>query len=129
MSVIKVQFSLGWCLNHECKNYNQSVFLSWVPQEYICRLCSEEGRTLAEKQWPERYDNLDFYQVRLEFDYSAPEDLWQGLCVVTDESYISGRNIWNIRNPNIKTEKHAKKTATDALAYLQRATESVLEPG
>jgi len=128
MGVTKAMFSQGYCLNDECKDYNQGVFLSWVGHTYICLCCNEVGRTKFEKHWPTWYDNLDFNQVRLEFMYWAPDDTFKSLCIITDESKDKACNVWNIQNPNIKTEKQAKKIATDALGYLQRADHTIFEP-
>ena len=115
-------------MNKTCNEYTKSFFITYLTEEYICYHCNKPGIALFEKQWPERYDNLDFYQVRLEYSYHAPTNRWSDICVVTHESSQKNGNIWNIRNPNIRTERNALKTATNVLAFLQRADNSVLEP-
>jgi hypothetical protein len=129
MGVIKATFSQGYCLNDECEEFSKGVFLSGCATIYFCHRCKEPGTAEIEKHWPDWYDSLDFSQVRLEFNFYAPEGRYLGLCIVTDTSCEKVGNIWNVQSPNIKTEKLANKTATDVLAYLQRADQSIFEPG
>jgi hypothetical protein len=128
MGVTKAMFSQGYCLNEECAEFCKGVFLQGTAGVYHCFRCRTDGIAETEKHWPSRYDSLEFNQVRLEYNFWAPENRYRDICIITDESRDKPANAWNMMSPNVKTEKHAKKVATDVLAYLQRADSTIFEP-
>lgn len=126
-----MQRGVGICRTPDCRDYNKDVLLlENVPAKYICRQCMRHGITSREMGSCLSPTNMEFFQVRVEFNFHPVPGEWEGkyrsLVIVTDETMRKDGNVYTLRSPLIRTEKRALEVATALLANLMTDPESAL---
>lgn len=119
----------GYCMNHECSDYKRDVFLMGHRGEYRCNRCIQYGHTENEVGSTENDHSLDFYQVRVEFNFDCLNKKYLGVAIVTDETMPKNGNVYTLKSPIIKAEKRALAVAENLLGRLMRADDSIFKKG
>ena len=124
----KLVRAIGICRNRECDEYNKDVFLINHGDFYDCPRCKVAGIYQKEQGLTLNTTSLDFYQVRVEFNYDPNENRFRGVAVVTDESMPKdGGNVYTLKSALIRTEKRALEVATALLGNLMHADSRVFD--
>ena len=124
----KLRRGVGICRNADCEEHNKDIFLVNHGNSFVCPRCRKQGFYLQEQGTTLNNTSLDFYQVRVEFNYSPHEDRFRSIAIVTDESMPkSGGNVYTLKTPLIRTDKRALEVATALLGNLMQATEEVFD--
>ena len=128
MHVSKLDRAAGICRNRECEEFNKDVFLLNHEGEFNCPRCRKTGLYLQECNTTLNNHSLDFYQVRVEFNYDPNEDRFRGIAIVTDESVPKdGGNVYTLKSALIRTDKRALEVATALLGNLMHADSRVFD--
>lgn len=125
--------AVGYCRTDGCTDFvkGKFVYSSETEPRHFCSVCKQFGMVIKE-DWSVKYPgNMDFYQVRVEYDFRPSliptgTGRWAGVAIVTDTSLPDTGNIYYLQSPLIKTDKRALDTATAILAGLLRDPEAVI---
>jgi len=112
--------SVSYCVNPECDDAGSGRFhLGKVDPETYCNICHQLSTIV-----PETFDysgGQPYRQVRVEYDYFAPEARYRGLAIVTNEAIPEAEGgIHTFRSPLIKTPKRALTAAEHRLSNLSQ---------
>lgn len=130
MKITKLKRAVGICRNLECEEYNKDVFLLDHAPNFNCTRCHKLGRYLPETSGVLDSASMNFYQVRVEFNYDPDKDIFRSIAIVTDESLDkSGGNVYTLKTPLIKTEKRALAVAEALLSNLMQPTADLFDGG
>ena len=128
MHVSKLDRAAGICRNRECEEFNKDVFLLNHEGEFNCPRCRKTGLYLQECNTTLNTSSLDFYQVRVEFNYDPDRAQFRSIAIVTDESMDKEKgNVYTLKSPLIRTDKRALQVATTLLGNLMQATSAVFD--
>lgn len=126
--------AVGYCRTDGCEDFNRGKFVFTGSPEptHFCTKCGVYGMVVKE-EWHTKYaDNMDFYQVRLEYNFTpslVPNvhiGRWCCEAIVTDEVLPKTGNVYYMKSPLISTEKRALEVATSVLSALMRDPEETL---
>ena len=128
MQMSKLVRAVGICRNKECAEYNKDIFLINHDDLFNCPRCRKSGLYRPEQGTTLNTTSLDFYQVRIEFNYDPNLDKFRSIAIVTDESMSKeGGNVYTLKSALIRTEKRALEVATALLGNLMHADERVFD--
>ena len=128
MQMSKLVRAIGICRNRECEDYNKDVFLINHGDYFDCPKCKAAGIYQKEQGLTLNNTSLDFYQVRVEFNYDPNEDRFRSIAIVTDESMPKeGGNVYTLKSALIRTDKRALEVATALLGNLMHADVRVFD--
>lgn len=119
----------GYCMNSECTDYKRESFLMGHKGNFRCSSCTQFGHSENEEGNTENDYSLDFYQVRVEFNFDCIEKKYRGLAIVTDETMPKTGNVYMLCSPLIKAQKRALAVAENLLGRLMRADDSIFKKG
>src|SRR5574338_920129 len=88
----------GYCLNEECTDYKKEVFLMEHRGDYRCNRCLHIGITENETGTTENDYSLEFYQVRVEFNFDCLSRKYLGIAIVTDETMPKTGNVYHLKS-------------------------------
>lgn len=124
----KLKRAIGICRNQACVDYNKDMLLINHGDEFACPKCKALGRYKLEIGLTENLTSLNFYQVRVEFNYDPDLDIYRSIAIVTDETMPKeGGNVYTFKSALIRTDKRALKVAETILGNLMLATEDVFD--
>lgn len=115
-------------MNPECTDFHNGVFLMAHSGEFKCPRCHKIGRKVMEYGETDTLA-LDFWQVRVDFNYDVVSNDFRAVAIVSDESLSKSGNIYRLYTPILKTEKRALQTAEQILGALMRADNSIFAKG
>jgi len=106
-----------YCPNAECV----SAFELMVSMADVASPCARCGRYRDIEQESGSYDGEEqfFYEVMVEYNFTAEERRYREMAIVRDETRAGG-NTYRLRSPLIKAEKRALKIAEAVLANLNQ---------
>ena len=120
---------VGFCTSPECVDFHKGVFLMAHSSDFKCPRCHKFGRKVMEYGETDNDYTLDFWQVRIEFNYDVVLDKYQGLAILSDEAMPKDGNIYTLYTPLVKTEKRAIALAEQLLGTLMRTDDSIFAKG
>lgn len=116
---MKLDRSIGICLNEKCEKYGRSVMLVNQPC-YHCPHCAKRGKHVAEVG-SYTGDPSIFQEVRVEFDYDVSLDSYRQTAIVRDDELrylVEDPGIYTFKSPLIRTDVRALKSAESLLSIL-----------
>lgn len=128
--------AVGFCKTEGCEKFNQGTFLfsSHHDPIHVCAQCHRRGEVVKEEWSVKEPGNLNFRQVRVEYNYvpSLVAEVgsggkWSEIAIVTDDSMSLDCNVYHMKSPLIKTEKRALAVAISMLGGLLQDPKYVLE--
>lgn len=128
MQMSKLKRAVGICRTRDCQEFNKDVFLVNHGEFFVCPKCRRGG--LYKQEYGETLNttSLDFYQVRVEFNYDPDQDRFRSVAIVTDESMPKeGGNVYTLKSALIRTDKRALELATALLGNLMHADTTVFD--
>lgn len=124
-----VKRGVGFCINPECDQVYKDVFLFEAPGPFRCSRCFRGGRKVMEYGETDNDFSIDFWQVRLEFNYDPILNKYRSLVIISDETMSKEGNIYTLYSPVIKTDKRALLIAESVLGNLMRCDDSIFSKG
>ena len=124
----KLVRAVGICRSIECEDYNKDVFLINHGDFFNCPKCRKLGIYKQEQGTTLNNTSLDFYQVRVEFNFDPDKNEFRSIAIVTDESMPKdGGNVYTLKSALIRTDKRALEVATALLGNLMNATTAIFD--
>lgn len=128
MQMSKLTRAVGICRTRDCEEFHKDVFLVNHGEFFVCPKCRKAGMYLPEKGETLNTTSLDFYQVRVEFNYDPDRNTFRSIAIVTDESMPKdGGNVYTLKTALIRTDKRALEVATALLGNLMLADERIFD--
>lgn len=128
MQMSKLTRAVGICRTKDCEDFNKDIFLLNHGEFFVCPKCRKAGLFLPERGETLNTTSLDFYQVRVEFNYDPDRDVFRSIAIVTDESMPKeGGNVYTLKTALIRTDKRALEVATALLSNLMHVDESIFD--
>ena len=128
MQMSKLTRAVGICRSRDCEEFNKDVFLVNHGDFFTCTKCRKAGIYKQEQGTTLNTTSLDFYQVRVEFNFDPDRNEFRSIAIVTDESMPKdGGNVYTLKSALIRTDKRALEVATALLGNLMHATPAIFD--